>query len=801
MTTSDYLQHLVRNLPAKPGVYRMKAADGTILYVGKAKNLRNRVSSYFNASKEKTAKIVKMVGQIADIDYTEVKSDLEAIMLETNMIKEFRPKYNVLMKDDKNFVYIKITVNEDYPRIIVTRRVENDKARYFGPKTAQHKVIKMLKVLKKIFPFRHCNLDITYELDKPSRSAAKSSSKGNGARGTHNVAVTNASIRYPCLDFHIKRCIGPCVGTVSREEYQQLIDQVIRFLEGKHGEILEQLKNDMMKAAAEKRYELAARIRDKIQAIEDIMEKQTISAPDQKDLDVINYVQVEGQLFCNLFQVRQGRLVNQENFVLKAPLLAVDSTSPTQVESKVSSKLTNEEWQGLSSFITQYYSNATDIPDEILVPHELEDQTALGEWLSTLRGRKVFIIVPQRGRKDQLLELSLNNARSYARLSEVKWQGHQKGQRDGALLRLQEILQLPTIPKRIEAYDISHLSGVETVASMIVFSNGFPFKEHYRKLKLHQQTIGEPNDFASMEEALMRRCKYLAAKTKLVKLRKPRKKETMPWEVSEGHFVYVFETDEQETGWVLLQSTPSGKILLQEYKLNSPVENTPSDSKTEPSLQPDSTITPEFIRNLLQVIAKKHKITRIYVAADTQELGKWEEAGCELVRRMPEGFQIPANKEVVVLNVKKQMEDPSFSAKPDLIIIDGGKGQLSAALKARKHYNIDVPMISLAKKEELIFLPETSEPIRLAHDDQVLHLFQHIRDEAHRFALTYHQGLRLKASKSSLLDSIDGVGSTIKMKLLRHFGSVENLHQASMYEIEKVVGKKLAMKVKQGLGN
>ena len=283
-----YLDHLTQNLPHKPGIYKMKDKTGRVIYIGKAIDLRKRVSGYFKNHDKHDAKTKKLVSQISDIDFVTVDTDLEAIMLETYLIKEYRPKYNILMKDDKNYVYLKITVNEDYPRIIITRNVEKDKALYFGPKTAQHKLVKTLKVLKRIFPFRNCQLCIDYVLPTTKSSDKK-----------HLVKVSKANIKYPCIDYHIKRCVGPCLGTVTPTEYREIIDQIINFFDGNHESILKKLRSDMSKAADEKNFEKAASLRDKMQAIEDVMEKQIISAADHNNLDVINYVISQEKAFFN----------------------------------------------------------------------------------------------------------------------------------------------------------------------------------------------------------------------------------------------------------------------------------------------------------------------------------------------------------------------------------------------------------------------------------------------------------------------------------------------------------------------
>ncbi len=749
-----YIQHILLNLPKEPGVYKFKDDSNKIIYVGKAKNLKNRVSSYFQSSRDQTSKTKKMVEQIADIEYITVGSDLEAIMLETNLIKELHPKYNVLMKDDKNYVYIKITVQEDFPRILITRKVEKDKARYFGPKTAKYKVERTLKVLKRIFPYRHCSLAIDY-------IAPRSDSADPKRR--HKVKVTHANIKFPCIDYHIKRCIGPCIGTVDKDEYRAIIDQVIRFLEGKHEDVIEKLKADMDRAAADRKFELAAAIRDKLQAIKDIMEDQRISTPDHKDLDVINYVIADEKIFYNLFQIRSGKLINQENFELKA-----HGDNPDQ----------NHDPEALSDFLQQYYEKATDLPQEVLIPEEIQDQSEMESWLTEMRGHKVKILVPQRGRKNKLLELSHKNALSFSKLSKVKWQGHQKSDREKALQKLAEILKLESPPKRLECFDVSHFSGTQTVSSMVVFQNGFPFKPDYRKFKLHQETPGKPDDFASMEETLSRRLRHLkpSIESNQIRLLKSTKKELKDIEIQDNIHYFTIKKEKEPIGVVHILETDKKKFLIQKLEHKETLD----------------------LRLLSKKITQKLKTKRLYIACASDQLKLFEEAGYIAVRKVPDDFPKTSNP-VLVYDATKHLIDTSFKKKPDLIIIDGGKGQLGAAMKALKKYQMDLPIISIAKKNEEIYLPGKSLPIIIPKEDPTLRMIQHIRDESHRFAITFHQGLQMKATKSSILDSVYGIGEATKMKLLKHFGSPESIKNATMYELEQIVGKKNAIKIKEAL--
>lgn len=741
----QYLEHLVQNIPRKPGVYKMKDQEGRIIYVGKAKDLRNRVSSYFKNGNDKGQRTLKMVEQISDFEYIVVGTELEALLLETNLIKELRPKYNVLMKDDKSYVYIKITIHEPYPRIYLVRKPIRDKARYFGPKTAAHKVIKTLKILKRIFPFRNCPLAIDYNIHADT--------KGEKAMSPSQ------------LEYHVKHCIGPCVASVTSEEYRTMIHQVIDFLEGKHEEIIEKIKGDMLRAAAEKKFEVAAAIRDKLKAVEEITETQRISDPHQKDLDIINYAEMDDKIYFNLFQLRNGKLIDQENFIFK-------TISDHEKEDK----------DALTAFLEQYYEKATDIPKEILIPHEIEEPEAVSSWLAELKGSKVQLVIPERGKKNHLLELSHANAQSFARQSLVKWQGAERGNRQGALEGLQEVLKLQKPPVRLECYDISHFGGTETVSSMVVFEKGFPKKEDYRHFKLHQQTSGEPNDFASMQETLERRLKYLKPSVASAEfsLRKAKKKDLLALtekrkkELASNTF-YIVEKNKKNIGSIEITVTPTKKILVESLVLDEPLD----------------------LHTVIKKIVEKCKAVRLYLAVVKKEQARYEEAGCQAIKKIPDGIEVREEFTILTYDRTKYAEDTSFKKIPDLIIIDGGKGQLSSACKALEKYKLNLPIISIAKREEEIFLPKNPQPIVLTKDNPILHLIQHIRNEAHRFAITYHQNLRLKATTNSILDTIPGLGPELKKKLLTHFGSPEGVKQATMHELAQVIGNKLAQRIKE----
>lgn len=391
------------------------------------------------------------------------------------------------------------------------------------------------------------------------------------------------------------------------------------------------------------------------------MEHQRISTPNHTNLDVINYVIADDKVFFNLFQIRNGKVINQENFELKAK----DDTPQQQ-----------EDRDALTSFLEQYYEKATDIPTEVLIPHEIEDQDTHQEWLTEMFGKKVKILIPKRGHKDKLLDLSHQNAQSFARLSKIKWQGHEKGDREEALKGLARLLNLEKSPKRLECFDVSHFSGSNTVSSMVVFENGFPRKQDYRKFKLSQE--GSPDDFASMEETLTRRLKYIkpSIAAKDIRVLKAKKAELKELKAKKNRDYFIIHDTGKKIGHAQILETKSKRILIEELQLKKTSE----------------------LRTILKKIAEKSKTKRLYLSAPESQIKTLEEVGCQTVRKVPDDFPQKSQRAVLVLDVKKQTPDASFKKVPDLIVIDGGKGQLSSAMKALKKYQLELPIISIAKK-------------------------------------------------------------------------------------------------------
>jgi excinuclease ABC subunit C len=592
----------------------MKDADGNIIYVGKAISLKNRVRSYFQSSRNLSLRIRSMVEQVERFEYITTNSEVEALVLECNLIKEEHPKYNIRLRDDKQYPWVKVTVKESFPQVFITRKVRRDGSKYYGPYTNVRALKETFRLLRRIFPLRSCR---------------------------HNF--DRERIERPCLNFHIKRCLAPCSGKISKERYREIIDEVCMFLEGRQTELLVKLRKEMEKAALERQYEKAALIRDEIRDIEKVLEKQTIVAAAYDDLDVFGIAQDRKGSLVQVFQVRQGKLVGREYFSLTEG----DETSPEEI---------------LEAFLPQYYDNAGFVPKEILVPFGLNSMAALGQWLSGQRGSKVNLRVPKRGEKADLLRMAQENAgillqqerthesQSLIRITEI-------------LNQLQQDLGLAKPPLRIEGFDISNIQGQEAVASMVVFENGVPKGGEYRRFKI--RTIEGPNDFAMLQEAVRRR----------------------------------------------------------------------------------------FRKGLEE-------------------------------RR------------------ESAMKSGKFARFPDLLLIDGGKGQLSAVFEVLNELGLThLNVVSLAEKEEEIFKPGNNEPIKLSRRSESLMLLQRVRDEAHRFAITYHKSLRDKRTKASSLDLVIGIGAKKKQLLLKHFGSVKQIKEATVEELIQVEGinRKLAENIKEQL--
>ena len=610
------LEATLANLPDRPGVYLMKDARGIVLYVGKAQSLRNRVRSYWQKqSPDGEAHLIRsVIDRVADLETTLTDSVSEALLLEANLIKRFQPRFNVRLKDDKSYPYIKLTLADDFPRVQRTRKLVNDGSRYFGPYASASSVDESMNLIRRLFPFRTCTIEIT----EGKRALAR-----------------------PCLLYHIKRCQGPCIEAISKEAYGRDIAQIELFLEGHQEALVKGLKGEMDVASERTDYERAAALRDKVRAIERTMESQKMAAFARTALDLVGLARQDNQAAVQLFVVRDGAMIGRDVYLLEAPRDVSDE-------------------QVLAGFLLQFYARAATVPPEILVRNLPPDSADLEQFLAERRAGAVHLRAPRRGEKRQLLELAERNAAETLAREQVRWLADQ-GKTLGALTELAEALGLANPPMRIECYDISNFQGKQSVASMVVFEDGRPRTGEYRRFRI--KTVQGPNDFASHQEVLRRR----------------------------------------------------------------------------------------FRR-----------------AADAEE-GSAEELRWRL---------------------------------PDLVIVDGGKGQVSAAAEVFAELGLDdIPLAGLAKEREELFLPGRSEPILLPQTSAALYLVQRLRDEAHRFAITYHRDLRAKASIRSAFDELPGVGPKRKRALLRVFGSAKRVREAPVEQIAAVpgIGPALAGRIKEAL--
>lgn len=600
------IEEELKKLPDKPGVYLMKDDKGQIIYVGKAISLRKRVRQYFQPSKNKPIKVENMVKNIAEFEYIITDNEVEALILESNLIKKHKPKYNVLLRDDKQYPYIKITTNEKYPRVLKARKIKKDGAKYFGPYPSNAAVNDTLEVIRNLYPIRTCKLD----LEK------------------------NLKTQRPCLNNFIGRCLGPCQGNVREEEYMEMINEIIMFLNGKENKLLEIIEQKMKEASRNLDFEAAAKYRDKLISLKHILEQQKVVSTGMVDQDIIAMARGIDEVCVQVFFVRSGKVMGREHFILTG----TDGTERNEI---------------LSIFIKQFYIGSAYVPKEILVEDDFEDMELIGKWLSEKRGSKVYIKVPKRGEKNLLMEMVRKNAIETLKQNSNRLRKQsEEGKR--AIGELAAFLKLEKIPKRIEAFDISNIQGVESVGSMVVFEDGLPKKSDYRRFRI--KAIVGPNDYGSMEEVIYRR----------------------------------FNRGLQE------------KQLINENKL-----------------------------------------------------------GIE-----------------------------SFSVFPDIIMVDGGKGQIGVAEKVLKKFHLDIPVCGLVKNDfhktrGIIF---KGKEINIPNNSDSFKLITRIQDEAHRFAISYHRSLRDKKIFKSVLDDIKGIGEKRKIALLKAFGSVDNIRKASIDKLKEVEG-------------
>ena len=587
------VEEKLATLPTKPGCYLHKDKNGTVIYVGKAINLRNRVRSYFQKSANHTPKVRRLVSHIADLEYIVCETELEALVLECNLIKKYQPHYNVRLRDDKQYPYLCLTMSEPFPRLIITRRVRQDSNKYFGPYPNSRSVYATMELVNRIFPLISCG-----------------------------KSFDGRPVQKPCLYHHMGQCLAPCAGLADKEEYRGACKDVSDFLEGREERIVKKLRAEMEEAAENLEFERAARLRDRVQGVEEVLQRQKVITTELIDQDVIAVVEDNTGLngaCVQMFFIRGGKLIGQNHFLVEG----TDEQSQSEV---------------VQEFVKQYYQNANYIPQEILLPHEIEENQIIQSWLRQKKGKKVEVHVPVRGDKKRLVDMATENA-SHA-LEQIKAEMRAKlGNTEAALKDLGEALGLAEPPMRIECYDISNTQGANQVASMVVCEKGQMNKSEYRRFKI-QREDDKPNDFASMEEVIRRR-------------------------------------------------------LKESQKANN----------------------------------------------------------------------------------------PKFSKLPDLIIVDGGRGQVSSALAAMTETGVMLPLAGLAKQFEHLYLPNEPDPVILPRNSQALYLIQRIRDEAHRFANTFNAQLRGKDQTHSILDEVPGIGPKRRKNLTLHFGSVAKMRQATQGEL------------------
>lgn len=608
----------LRVTPTKPGVYLMRDEQQQVLYVGKAASLRDRLRSYFASRSKLEPKIRNMVDRVFDFEYILTESDQEAVILECNLIKRYKPPYNSRLKDDKSYPFIKIDLSENFPQIYITRNVAKDGSRYFGPFASASSVRRTLAMLKKLFPYRSCT-----------------------------KAITGCDPR-PCLDFHINRCLGPCIGAVDRTRYREVIDEVVLFLEGKTDKVTKALENRMNEAAERLDFENAAALRDQLEAIERVHEGQKVLHVVPEDLDVIALAPSRGEAWVEVFFVRQGKLIGRDHFIMAG----TEHDEPSEI---------------MGAFVKQFYDANPYIPPRILVQHSFGDLDAIENWLGAKRQARVSVYVPQRGEKRRLIEMVAENASQG--VEQLKAKQAEVGDMQAAMEEIQEALSLPALPRRIECYDISNTQGTNPVGSMVVFEDGRSKSSDYRRFKV--RSVDGIDDYSMMREVLTRRIRRLSMK------------------------------DDKDSD----SNIPDGGVLASES---------------------------------------------------------------------------------------------AWRTVPDLVLIDGGRGHLGAALQVFLELGTEhIPLASLAKENEELFVPHVPEPIVLPRNSEGLFLVQRARDEAHRFAITYHRQRRSKRSFASSMDEVPGIGPKRRRMLLRRFGSVKRVKDARLDDIVAVPG--MTMKLAQAL--
>lgn len=723
------LRKRIARIPKAPGVYRWLNDDGDILYIGKANDLRSRLKSYVapDAGKQGAWKEALM-RIVTDFEVTVVRSDLEAFVLETNLIKQYRPKYNILMKDDKNFVYVRITTKDPYPRIEVLRKMNDDGATYIGPKTSQYQVQRTLEMLRNLYPFRTCKMSIV----------PKDSTKSIPI----DVVLKNKDRPTPCLDHHIGQCTAPCAGLITSEEYRmQCIDPVIRFLRGDQKGVAEMLKEKMKQAAVDRKFEVAAKLRDILGYMQDLAEKQTVSDTSREDADIIGVSVLSNRSQVVILRERDGKIIDDVSLEL--------------------SSSTDSIGEVLSQILPQFYTSTADFPRLLVLPEPFEGIEEFHAWFAERAGRSVEIRVPERGKQSTVLKLAMKNAEERAKQREAKWESEHR-MVEGALEELQKVLGLPAIPKRIEGYDISHLGGTETAGSMSVAIDGKPANRDYRHFTIHGLKSGEVDDYRSLREVLRRRLRYVVGGLKF---------DEAQW-ASKGVVFAKAKKDDQKTLEQIIQDHP--KELSQtpvSYK-DCIVARKGDQIAAMGRLVAHAGglreiksvwVSPDFRgQSLAHVIVRKLLSTlkkgKVYITLHPKHEELYADIGFRAVNTTPpvlleqmkkDDASAPEEPKDICLmyEVQANKSDKSLEAVPDLLMIDGGKGQLGVAVEVLKEYGLSIPVIGLAKREEEIFVPGNPVSIPLPKESQGRYLLMRLRDEAHRFA----NRLREMKAKNTLL--------------------------------------------------
>lgn len=770
------LRARVARAPTDPGVYRWLDADGGILYIGKAKNLRNRLKSYVTGTTDRGPWIQSLLRQIRDVDFTVTGTELEALLLETNLIKEHRPRYNVLMKDDKNYVYAKVTVRDTYPRIDVVRRIEDDGAQYIGPITSAWEIRETLTDLRTLFPYRNCRMTI--------EQATTPANATNGTTETAGIALdvvcTNTDRPTPCLDHHIGQCAAPCIGALSPAEYRaRIIDPILRFLRGDSSAVVALLRDKMATAVAERRFEKAAELRDRIATIERLQEKQIVSDPSGEHADIIGVAVLSQRVQIVLFQRRDGRLTGEQTFSLQGQ--------------------TEDAQEALAEFLPQYYSVAADVPPVVVIGHRLDDHAVMEAWLAQRAGRRVELRVPERGLKSRLLELAERNAQEKARQQEAKWESESRNA-DDALRQLQDALDLPDLPHRIEGYDISHLGGTETVGSMVVALHGKAAPAQYRSFTITTLRDGDVDDYRSLQEVLTRRLRHLAG---------GRRREEEQWKERGVTFGKAKKSDAEALALLLTEQSDlsvADAISPKDFLVARSEDGIAGCCRLlrlaeGPVLLQSVCVLPAFreqrlAQTLVRKILASVKKGNVYVTIAPALEQEYAALGFRHVLKTPpsiDAFLRNAGASpsimVMVYNTAKHKPDRSLETRPDLLLIDGGKGQLSVAVAVLHSLNLAIPVAALAKREEELFVPGAETPVLLPKDAPARFLLQRLRDEAHRFANKHRMTRGTKRMMTTALDGLPGIGPAARKALLQRFGSVDGIRAASDDALREVVSE------------